>query len=295
MSDMEEINASPLVTVAMPVYNGGQYLRLAVLSIIKQTFTDWEMLIIDDGSTDNAFQSISDIDDNRINILRDGSNKGLAARLNQAIDLARGQYLARMDADDVSYPERFERQVEVLLNDPTVDLVGARSVTINDNNELTGVLSCGDISSSVCSKPWRGISLPHPTWMGQITWFRKNRYAEPAPYFCEDQELLLRTYENSRFLIVNEQVLAYRISQTINWHKLVNTRKAVLKMQLKKFVTKGQLSFSIMALLSFIGRLSLDVLKRFTFVKYPVMKKQTRQAEEKWQHVLNLVTNKMGK
>jgi len=285
-------NARPLVTVAMPVYNAGKYLRLAVLSIIKQTFTDWEMLIIDDGSTDNAFDSISDINDERIHILRDGSNKGLAARLNEVIDLARGQYFARMDQDDVSYPERFERQVEALLNDLTVDLVGIRAVTIGDDNELTGVLACADSSEKICSKPWRGIGLPHPTWMGKIMWFRKNRYAEPAPYFCEDQELLLRTYENSRFLIINEQLFAYRIRDSINWRKLIKTRIAVLKIQLKQFLAKGQLYLSAMALLSFVGRVVMDVLKRLTFLKYPVIKKQNELTEEKWQYVLNFVENK---
>src|SRR5665647_2642353 len=106
----------PLITVAMPVYNAGKYLRLAVLSIVHQTFTDWELLIVDDGSTDNALQDIADIDDARIRIYRDGENKGLAARLNECIDLARGRYIARMDQDDVSYPVRFVRQIAALQN-----------------------------------------------------------------------------------------------------------------------------------------------------------------------------------
>ena len=96
---MPQVNASkaPLVTVAMPIFNAGSYLRLAVLSIVRQTFADWELLIIDDGSTDNALQDIADIRDHRIRILRDGENKGLAARLNEAIDLACGSYFACMD------------------------------------------------------------------------------------------------------------------------------------------------------------------------------------------------------
>lgn len=285
-------NLHPVITVAMPVYNAGRHLRLAVLSIVKQTFTNWELLVIDDGSTDNAFDSISDINDARIRILRDGSNKGLAARLNEAIDLAQGQYFARMDQDDVSYPERFERQVEALQNDLTLDLIGIRAVTIGDHNELSGVLACADSSDKICAKPWRGIGLPHPTWMGKITWFRKNRYAEPAPYFCEDQELLLRTYENSRFLIINEQLFAYRIRDSINWHKLMRTRVAVLKIQLKQFIAKKQLYFSAMALLSFVGRVVLDMLKRFTLLKYPVIKKQDVVTEKKWQYVLNFVEKK---
>jgi glycosyltransferase involved in cell wall biosynthesis len=285
-------NLYPVITVAMPVYNAGKYLRLAVLSIVKQTFTNWEFLIIDDGSTDNAFDSISDINDKRIRILRDGSNKGLASRLNEAIDLAHGQYFARMDQDDVSYPERFERQLEVLQNDPTLDLIGIRAVTIDDDNELTGVLACADTSYKICAKPWRGIGMPHPTWMGKMTWFRKNRYAEPAPYFCEDQELLLRTYENSRFLIINEQLFAYRIRGSINWHKLIGTRVAVLKIQLKQFIAKKQLYFSVMALLSFVARVVLDMLKRLTLLKYPVIKRQDVLTEKKWQYVLNFVEKK---
>ena len=73
----------PLVTVAMPVFNAGEYLRLAILSIIRQTFTNWELLLVDDGSTDKAVENIADIDDARIRIIRDGKNKGLAARLNE--------------------------------------------------------------------------------------------------------------------------------------------------------------------------------------------------------------------
>lgn len=285
-------NLRPMITVAMPVYNAGKHLRLAVLSIVKQTFTNWEMLIIDDGSTDNAFDLISDINDERIVILRDGSNRGLAARLNEAIDLAQGQYFARMDQDDVSYPERFARQIELLKNDSTLDLVGIQAVTIGDNNELTGVLACADFNENVCAKPWRGIGLPHPTWMGKITWFRNNYYAIPAPYFCEDQELLLRSYENSRFMIINEQLFAYRTRDSINWHKLKKTRIAVLKIQLKQFIGRRQWYFSVMALFSFVGRIILDMLKRLTLIKYPVIKKQDGLTESKWQYVLKFVESK---
>ena len=111
MNEQIQSSLPALVTVAMPVYNAGKYLRLSVLSIVKQTFTNWELLIIDDGSTDDALKDIADIKDARIRIFRDGTNKGLAARLNEAVNLAQGYYFARMDQDDVSYPERFARQI----------------------------------------------------------------------------------------------------------------------------------------------------------------------------------------
>src|SRR3972149_9031916 len=119
---MTDLTSLPLVTVAMPIYNAGKDLRLAVFSIVRQTFTDWELLIIDDGSTDDAIDSISDINDGRIHIVQDGLNKGLAARLNQAIDMAHGQYFARMDQDDVSYPDRFSKQLDALRQDDSLDL-----------------------------------------------------------------------------------------------------------------------------------------------------------------------------
>ena len=284
-------NARPLVTVAMPVYNAGKYLRLAVLSIIKQTFTDWEMLIIDDGSTDNAFDSISDINDERIHILRDGFNKGLAARLNEAIDLARGQYFARMDQDDVSFPERLEQQVKVLQNEAELDLVAVRAVTISGENELSGLLACSNSNAEISAKPWRGFTLAHPTWMGKIAWFQNNRYANPGPYFCEDQELLLRTYDKSRFLIIMEPLFAYRVRDSINWHKLIKTRLTMLKIQLQHFMNKGQLYFSVMAVSSFIGRIILDVLKWMFLIRYPIIKVHEKKIIAKWQEVLRYIGN----
>lgn len=252
----------PLVTVAMPVYNAGKYLRLAVLSIVKQTFTDWELLIVDDGSTDNALQSIADIKDVRIQILRDGKNKGLAARLNECIDLARGRYFARMDQDDVSYPERFVQQLEALQKDSMLDLVAACAITIDESNKATGIFPSAIAHDEICARPWRGFYFPHPTWMGKIEWFRKYRYAKPGPYFCEDQELLLRSYGESRFATVDEILVAYRVRGKINWRKLAKTRSAVLKVQMRHFARLNQRHFATLAIATYIVKMGSDLSKR---------------------------------
>jgi glycosyltransferase involved in cell wall biosynthesis len=282
---------SPLVTVAMPVYNAGKFLRLAVLSIVKQTFTNWELLIIDDGSTDNAIDSIADIRDGRIRLLRDGANKGLAARLNEAIDLANGQFFARMDADDVSYPQRFERQVQALQCQHGLDLVSVQTITISGNNQLTGLLPYHTSNEAISSKPWRGFYLPHPTWMGKITWFRKYRYANPAPYFCEDQELLLRSYSDSQFLMILEPLFAYRIRDTIDSRKLIKTRLTVMHVQLKHFLTKRQMHFAFMAVATFFGRTLLDLLKGVYSISYPVVRIRNDKILAQWQDVLSFVEN----
>jgi len=286
-----QASEAPRVTVAMPIFNAGGHLRLAVLSIIRQTFTDWELLIIDDGSTDNALQDIADIRDHRIRILRDGQNKGLAARLNEAINLARGRYLARMDQDDVSYPERFARQIEALERDPGLDLVAARAVTIDGENRLTGLLPAMS-QKEIAAKPWRGFYLPHPTWMGRIEWFRKYRYTEPGPYFCEDQELLLRSYEKSRFGIIEEPLLAYRIREKTAWRKLIKTRLTILPVQLRHFLRKGQLFLALMAVLTFIGRLVLDALGPILGITYPIARVREEEISRKWRTVLNNIQSR---
>lgn len=255
-------NRQPLVTVAMPVYNAGKYLRLAVLSIVRQTFADWELLIVDDGSTDNALQSIADIDDARIRILRDGKNKGLAARLNECIDLAQGKYFARMDQDDASYPERFMRQIAALQKASELDIVAVGAITIDESDEATGVFPRAIDHNKICASPWRGFHFPHPTWMGKMEWFRKYRYAEPGPYFCEDQELLLRSYGESRFATLNEILFAYRMRGKNNWPKLAKTRRTVLGVQIRHFLELCQWHYAALAIAAYLAKTGRDLSRR---------------------------------
>ncbi|CAA9891484.1 Glycosyltransferase family 2 protein [Candidatus Methylobacter favarea] len=254
---------APLITIAMPVYNAGHYLRAAVLSMINQTFTDWELLIIDDGSTDEALQEMTDIRDERIIIFSDGINKGLAARLNEAIDSARGKYLARMDADDIAYPERLDRQIEALRNDPKLDLVATRAIRIDEDGQFMGLFPYSLSHEEICARPWQGFYFPHPTWMGKTDWFRKHRYAVPSPYFCEDQELLLRSYRQSRFATVPEILFAYRVRGKINPIKQAGTRWSLFKVQLRYFYKMREWIFGGLSAGVFTARILSDIYKLF--------------------------------
>lgn len=248
----------PAVTVAMPIYNAGRYLRTAVMSIVGQTFADWELLIIDDGSTDGALYTIADIQDGRIRILRDGKNKGLAARLNESIEMARGRYFARMDQDDVSYPERLARQVAALEAMPQVDLLATRAITIDEDDDMTGMFPYRLSHEEICARPWIGFYFPHPTWFGRIDWFRKHRYAEPAPYLCEDQELLLRSRLDSLFATLDEVLFAYRIRRRVNPVKVAKTRDSVRTMQTASFRRSGEWKYLLLAQIVFLTRISKD-------------------------------------
>jgi glycosyltransferase involved in cell wall biosynthesis len=288
-SQQAECNSPPKITVALPVYNAGQHLRLAVLSIVGQTFRNWELLIIDDGSTDTALQGIADIHDSRILILRDGSNKGLAARLDEAIDLAQGPYFARMDQDDVSYPERFAHQIALLESSPELDVVAVRAITISEDNKVVGSLPGPLTHRKICAKPWQGFYFPHPTWMGHTTWFRTHRYVSPGPYFCEDQELLLRSHAKSKFATVDQVLFAYRVRSKISLKKQTETRWTLFNIQVRHFLNARQFYFALLALAAFAGRITSDLLTmlRQTLVgqQYP---RATIESDEsaKWQEVL---------
>lgn len=121
----------PTVSIVLPVYNAGSVLQQALLSLSHQTFRDWELILIDDGSTDGCLSGFRPAD-GRIILIQDGANRGLAARLNEGIDHARGKYLARMDQDDIAYPERLEAQVNFLGKHPEIDLVAARTLLFRE-------------------------------------------------------------------------------------------------------------------------------------------------------------------
>lgn len=254
-----EVTESPVITIAMPVFNAGGTLRSAVLSLVNQSFFDWELLLIDDGSRDNAVEDLTDIADSRIRVISDGKNKGLAARLNEAIDLARGEFFARMDHDDISHPERFSKQLARLKADSSLDLVGSRCVTVSERNEILGVLPGGESHEDICRRPWLGFYLPHPTWLGRTAWFRQHRYATPGPYCCEDQEFLLRTHSCSRFHVLPDYLLAYRLRDRFSFAKAWRTRRTLLKIQCEYFISKGNYWHACLAQVVCLLRIAKDI------------------------------------
>lgn len=126
---------TPLVSVVMSVYNGEKYLREAIESILNQTFKDFEFIIINDGSTDDTLKIINSYNDPRI-VLISRKNKGLVASLNEGIEKARGKYIARMDADDRSMPQRLEKQIEYMKSHSKVVICGTTFVEIDSEGDI---------------------------------------------------------------------------------------------------------------------------------------------------------------
>lgn len=256
-------SSSPLISVLLPVYNAEKYVAIAIGSILSQTFPDFELVLIDDGSTDGSLEIMKRYAarDSRI-VIVSRENRGLVASLNEGIDLARGQWIARMDADDISHPERFKRQVEGLRSDTSLDLIGTRALAIDELGQPLGFLPCGISHEEITARPWRGFYLAHPAWMGRTAWFRKHRYLTSAPFRCEDQELLLRSFRNSKFGGLSETLLAYRIRNRVDWKTLRRTRLAVFFMQVGHFSKTHEWHWIALSALALIAKLTKDAVSR---------------------------------
>jgi glycosyltransferase involved in cell wall biosynthesis len=213
------------VTIGIPFWNARRYLATAIRSVFAQTHRDWELLLIDDGSTDGSVELARRLDDPRVRLLADGSHRGLCARLNQIASMARGTYLARMDADDAMHPERIARQLAVLRADPGVDLVDTATVTVDDDLVPLGIRGDRPLDARPEAVLRDGL-LIHPAVTGRAEWFRRHPY-DPVFVRAEDRELWIRTCATTRFARVREPLFFYREGPAGNLANYLRTERTV--------------------------------------------------------------------
>lgn len=203
----------PRISIVMPFRDpGASYLDRALASLQWQSEADWELIAIDDGSSDGSVDLPRLNDDPRIRLIRHERSAGLAARLNEGVSLARGRYIARMDADDIAFPHRLQVQADYLDAHPDVDLMAASVLMIDDAGAAIGVATSPTDHDSLVRRAALHFPMPHPTWMGRTAWFRKHPYDERA-IKAQDQHLLYRTFRSSRFAAIGQPLLAYRYAQ----------------------------------------------------------------------------------
>lgn len=211
-----------LVSIGLPVFNAELYIEEAIESILKQNYTNFELIIVNDGSTDKSVELINKFNDSRIKFLNDGRNKGLPFRLNQITSYANGKYIARMDADDIMHPTRIYEQVGILEDNPEIDVLGTNAYSINGNGDLLGVRYSFDSDNPQITKC---NSFIHPSVMGKKTWFETFLYNENLVR-CEDAELWHRAYDKSDFKIYNLPLLYYREVGNFYYKKYFNSMES---------------------------------------------------------------------
>jgi len=201
--------STPLVSIAMPFYNAERTIAASIRSILLQSYANWELLLCDDGSSDASRELARSFHDPRIVVWGDRQRLQLGARLNECIERARGAYVARMDADDIAYPRRLEKQLRFLADHPGVDLTGGWAVLFADAGAPVGKRADPAAHGEIARWPLHSFKLIHPTFMGKTSWFRRYLYRADA-FRCEDHDLLFRAYAGSRFANLPEIVLGYR-------------------------------------------------------------------------------------
>lgn len=249
--------ARPLVSVIMSMRNSAATVGEAVRSIQLQTLHDWEFIVIDDGSSDNSPIIVGAIDDPRIRLVREQTSRGLATRLNQAVALSRGTFIARMDSDDISFPERLQRQVEKLQSDESIDVLGCGAVVFNDSGDLVGLLPTRTDHDTIVANPFIGFPLPHPTWCGRAVWFRANPY-DGLLMKAEDQDLLLRTYRKSKFAALDEVLLGYR-QDRLDLRKMLPGRRASMGSMWQYGLASGNYVAALRGILMQVVKGAIDV------------------------------------
>jgi glycosyltransferase involved in cell wall biosynthesis len=199
----------PLVTVGLPFFDERRHLADAIRSVLAQTFTDFELLLLDDGSRDDSLAIARSFDDPRITVLTDGVRRQLPARLNEIVRRARAPYIARMDADDVMHPTRLARQLSVFDAQPSCDVVGTWAVLVDSEGEPFAVTESSPLPPTARAALVHGI-LTHATVLGRKAWFAANPYDE-ALTRAEDRDLWCRTATTARFAVVPECLYVVRV------------------------------------------------------------------------------------
>ena len=214
-----------LVTIGLPIYNAEIFLSDCIKSILNQTYKNLEIILVNDGSTDNSLEIIKKFQDPRIKIINDGLNKGLIFRLNQMVEISNGEFFVRMDADDIMFPDRIENQLKVFKTNSDIDLVHGDAVSINDKNCIIGYKTSIKIENK--KQILKGITPIHPTVMAKKKWFCENVYLSDF-LLIEDLELWYRTIEFSNYCNLNEPLIFYREISQNNSKKYLASMPSVL-------------------------------------------------------------------
>ena len=257
-----------IISVILPVYNAEKTVREAIQSIIDQTYEKWELIVINDGSTDGTELTILSFKDNRIKYFVNEGNRGLIYSLNRGLKLASSKYIARMDADDICYPERFEKQVEFMESHPDIIVSGTQIAYFGTKDTNYKKLKFPLDDKSLKEMLAISTCFAHPSVI-----IRKSMLESSAVTYdvnfknAEDYSFWVDLIPYGKFANLSETLLHYRVSDTqISQSGNARTLKSVIECR-KKYLRRLLESELVDSL--------------FTSINIPVLKKVKRKTSNK--------------
>lgn len=201
----------PLISVVMPIYNSENFVAEAIESILNQSYINFEFLIFDDCSTDKSIEIIGSFKDERIKLFKNLEHKGLVVLLNQGLQIAKGDFIARMDADDVSHPDRLLSQVLAFEENKDLGVCGTVFTTFGDNNIKVDL---PENQKQIFGALLTGCCIGHPTVMFRRKILTKWKiFYDNSFYTAEDYELWTRLIFITKFKNLQKPLLKYRVQE----------------------------------------------------------------------------------
>lgn len=274
-----------LISIIMPVRNGGRFLVEAIDSIRAQSYVNWEMIVVNDGSTDNTTEILADFSqkDNRIKVITNKKSAGIGASLNKALRQAQGHFVARMDGDDISLPNRLALQVDFLEKNKAIVAVGGQAEMIDDGGVTFAFKKFPTDKKILRDMIMWMVPMQHPVMMVRASAYKKCHYDEKMST-AEDVDLMMQLLRFGEFGNVDEVVYRYRKADTSNgYHNvkktfyltLLSRLRGILQYGYKPSVKGVMLSLAQLGLVSLLPSkwvVRLYESRRFTWVKEHVFR-----------------------
>lgn len=241
------------ISVIMAVYNGMPYLEDAVESILNQSYKNFEFIIVNDASVDDTLKYLKSLKDKRIKLIDNPKNLGLSASLNKALGVARGEYIARMDADDISLPDRLVIQLDYLKHNPRISLCGCWVDLIDKNGKVIGEKKYPTSDQDIKKALKWYQPIVHPTFMARNKLYRKLGGYRSEFEYAEDYDLLTRAMKKYRMANIAKKLLLWRLADERR------SRKSMKNVDIADFKVKLEILKS-----NYFGKLYITyVIKKF--------------------------------
>ncbi len=252
---------NPDISVVMSCLNSELTIARSIKSILDQSYPHFEFIIIDDGSRDNTSEIIKSFaeKDNRILFLQNNINKGLSYSLNRGIKKAKGEWIARMDADDFSDPDRLYQQYKYLEKNPHIDVLGSGMTRVSDNGDLIDQVSLYAYHKEIVKNIFDKPPIYHPTALIRKSVFEEHGYYNESIAWAEDADLWYRIYDRVTFHNLQIPLVVYTMKGRISQKIWINN----IKIKWSHMVKRNQAIIGIPIIIRDFFSLALRMVKNF--------------------------------